>query len=61
MPFHRLRAPKLEAFLTEDGRGWGARAAEAIPAGTFVVEYIGELIDDAEVERGGKTETWMCV
>ena len=24
---------------------------ERIPAGTFIVEYIGEIIDDAESER----------
>jgi hypothetical protein len=30
---------------------WGVRAAEAIPAGSFVCEYAGELIDEKEERR----------
>ena len=39
-PFHLLAIPRLRAFHTGD-RGWGIRADQFIPAGTFVVEYTG--------------------
>ena len=39
-PFHLLPVPKTELFLT-DNRGWGVKAAEQIPRGTFIVEYAG--------------------
>jgi len=32
------------------GRGWGARTLLDIPQGSFVCEYIGELITDAEAD-----------
>ncbi|XP_006647777.1 histone-lysine N-methyltransferase SUVR5 [Oryza brachyantha] len=50
---------KLEIFRTEN-RGWAVRAAEPIPQGTFVCEYIGEVLkvkDDGairNVEREAK-------
>ncbi|KAK8545156.1 hypothetical protein V6N12_026001 [Hibiscus sabdariffa] len=31
--------------------GWGAEAAEPIRKGDFVIEYIGEVIDDAQCEK----------
>ncbi|XP_044030664.1 histone-lysine N-methyltransferase SETMAR [Siniperca chuatsi] len=34
---------RLEVYSTKN-RGWGVRALEAIPHGTFVCEYAGELI-----------------
>uniref|UniRef100_A0A0D9VK21 Histone-lysine N-methyltransferase n=1 Tax=Leersia perrieri TaxID=77586 RepID=A0A0D9VK21_9ORYZ len=34
---------KLELFRTEN-KGWAVRAAEPIPQGTFVCEYIGEVL-----------------
>jgi hypothetical protein len=49
-PFHLLPLPPMEVFLTSD-KGWGVRAAAPIPRGTFVCEYAGEVIDDAEVAR----------
>lgn len=33
------------------GPGFGLIADEAIQAGEFVIEYVGEVIDDAECER----------
>jgi hypothetical protein len=39
-PFHQLEAPRMQTFLTAN-RGWGVRAAEVIPKGTFIVEYAG--------------------
>lgn len=34
-------------FKTQN-RGWALKTREAIPAGSFVIEYTGELIDEAE-------------
>ncbi|KAJ1656997.1 hypothetical protein IWQ61_003522 [Dispira simplex] len=36
--------PHLEIFKTRD-RGWGVRATEPIPKGTFIAEYVGEVIN----------------
>ena len=30
--------------------GWGVRPLSAIPKGSFVCEYVGELISDSEAE-----------
>lgn len=49
-PFYRLETPKLEMVLTKN-KGWGVQASEAIEKGTFVVEYAGEVIDEAEMSR----------
>lgn len=40
-PFHKLRPPRMEAFLTGNGRGWGVRAAQPVSKGDFIVEYAG--------------------
>jgi len=42
--------PAMEPFHTV-GRGWGLRTLEDIKAGQFVIEYVGEIIDDAEYKR----------
>ncbi|XP_012235708.1 histone-lysine N-methyltransferase NSD2 isoform X2 [Linepithema humile] len=39
--------PAMEPFHTV-GRGWGLRTLEDIQAGQFVIEYVGEVIDEAE-------------
>ena len=64
-PFHLLRSPRTRRVATQ-GRGWGLVAAERIAAGTFVVEYIGEILDDASCEarlwsdkRSGETNFYM--
>nr|DAD21781.1 TPA_asm: hypothetical protein HUJ06_023244 [Nelumbo nucifera] len=41
---------KLEVFKTEN-KGWAVRAGEAISRGTFVCEYIGEVLTDQEAKR----------
>lgn len=41
---------RLEVYGTED-RGWGVRTLEAIPCGTFVCEYAGEVISFEEARR----------
>lgn len=46
---NRRPTPKFSfcLFKTAD-RGWALKAREAIPAGSFVIEYTGELIDQTE-------------
>ncbi|XP_022857934.1 histone-lysine N-methyltransferase, H3 lysine-36 specific-like [Olea europaea var. sylvestris] len=41
---------KLEIFKTEK-KGWAVRAREAILRGSFVCEYIGEIIDEQEANN----------
>ncbi|KAL5752788.1 hypothetical protein ACOSQ2_023295 [Xanthoceras sorbifolium] len=41
---------KLEVFKTEN-KGWGVRAGEVILRGTFVCEYIGEVLDEQEANN----------
>ncbi|GKU99115.1 hypothetical protein SLEP1_g12009 [Rubroshorea leprosula] len=41
---------KLEVFKTEN-KGWGVRAGEPILCGTFVCEYIGEILDYQEANK----------
>ena len=41
----RNRAPVV-ARPAGESKGWGLFAAEPIPAGTFVIEYVGEVLDD---------------
>ncbi|XP_029287905.1 histone-lysine N-methyltransferase SETMAR [Cottoperca gobio] len=41
---------RLEVYSTEI-RGWGVRTLEAIPHGTFVCEYAGEVISFEEARR----------
>ncbi|KAL2333658.1 hypothetical protein Fmac_014871 [Flemingia macrophylla] len=44
---------KLEVFKTEN-KGWAVRAGEAILRGTFVCEYIGEVLDKREAHNRRK-------
>ncbi|KAJ1436574.1 Zinc finger C2H2-type [Sesbania bispinosa] len=44
---------KLEVFKTEK-KGWGVRAGEAIMRGTFVCEYIGEVLHEQEAHNRRK-------
>ena len=46
-----MPAPKIKKFLTKNGCGWAVKALEPIPANTFVVEYCGEMLDDAACEQ----------
>ncbi|XP_013409361.1 uncharacterized protein LOC106172957 isoform X1 [Lingula anatina] len=41
---------RLQLFRT-NGRGWGVRTLQDVPQGTFICEYIGELISDSEADR----------
>ncbi|OAD57248.1 Histone-lysine N-methyltransferase, H3 lysine-36 and H4 lysine-20 specific, partial [Eufriesea mexicana] len=48
--FVRRQYPAMEPFHTV-GRGWGLRSLEPIKVGQFVIEYVGEVIDEAEYKR----------
>jgi len=47
---------KLEIFKTEN-KGWAVRAAEPIPQGTFVCEYVGEVVKDDDATRNVESDT----
>ncbi|KAG8447467.1 hypothetical protein GDO86_014817 [Hymenochirus boettgeri] len=40
---------RLQLFRTKS-KGWGVRTLQDIPLGTFVCEYVGELISDSEAD-----------
>ncbi|KAM4608028.1 histone-lysine N-methyltransferase EHMT1-like isoform 1-T1 [Polymixia lowei] len=44
-----LRA-RLQLYRTQK-MGWGVRAMQDIPQGTFICEYVGEIITDAEADK----------
>ncbi|KAH7981762.1 hypothetical protein HPB52_001072 [Rhipicephalus sanguineus] len=39
------------SLVRTPGRGWGLLTSQALAAGDFVMEYVGELIDEEECER----------
>jgi euchromatic histone-lysine N-methyltransferase len=41
---------KLQIFKTKK-KGWGVRSHNRIPAGSFVCEYLGEIIDDEQAVK----------
>ncbi|KAL1213432.1 Histone-lysine N-methyltransferase, H3 lysine-9 specific SUVH6 [Cardamine amara subsp. amara] len=49
---------KLEIFKTES-RGWGVRSLNSIPSGSFICEYIGELVEDAEAEKRTSNDEYL--
>ncbi|KAL3682218.1 hypothetical protein R1sor_000240 [Riccia sorocarpa] len=42
---------KLQKFFTHEGKGWGLRTVEQLPAGAFMCEYIGEILTNMEQEE----------
>lgn len=46
---------RLQAFKTKN-MGWGVRALQYIPSGSFVCEYVAELISDQEAQRRSNDE-----
>ncbi|KAG5044411.1 hypothetical protein JHK87_008326 [Glycine soja] len=42
-------ACKLQVFSTREGKGWGLRTLEDLPKGTFVCEYVGEILTNMEL------------
>lgn len=45
---------QLCIFRTDNGRGWGVRTRRAIKKGTFVTQYVGEVINNEEAEKRGR-------
>ncbi|XP_058061813.1 histone-lysine N-methyltransferase ash1 [Anopheles bellator] len=43
-------APGLERFMTEE-KGWGIRSKEPIRKGTFIMEYLGEVVTEKEFKE----------
>ncbi|EEC11008.1 histone-lysine N-methyltransferase, bat/ehmt, putative [Ixodes scapularis] len=45
--------PSARTFLLfrTRGKGWGVRTLQDIPRGTFVCEYIGEILSDSEADK----------
>lgn len=41
---------RFQVFRTA-GKGWGLRSVLSIPKGSFVCEYIGEIISDSEADH----------
>lgn len=48
--FEKRLYPPLKVYCT-DGRGWGLICENEIKSGAFIIEYVGEVIDDAEFQR----------
>lgn len=48
--FEKRQYPNLEPHRTA-GKGWGLRTLEFIRKDQFVIEYVGEMIDDVECQR----------
>ncbi|KAH7651930.1 histone H3-K9 methyltransferase plant protein [Dioscorea alata] len=46
---HGIKIP-LEVFKTRS-RGWGVRSLSSIQSGSFICEYIGELLQESEAEQ----------
>ncbi|KAI0496368.1 hypothetical protein KFK09_022684 [Dendrobium nobile] len=46
---------QLEIFKTR-GRGWGVRSLKSITSGSFICEYVGELLQDGEAEQRSNDE-----
>ncbi|KAK4393383.1 Histone-lysine N-methyltransferase SUVR5 [Sesamum angolense] len=49
--FTYITKPLLDQSLVLESEGWAVRARETILRGTFVCEYIGEVIDEKEAMR----------
>ncbi|KAI9082985.1 hypothetical protein K1719_035128 [Acacia pycnantha] len=54
---HGIKLP-LEIYKTEK-KGWGVRSLCSIPSGSFVCEYIGELLEDKEAEKRSGLDEYL--
>jgi histone-lysine N-methyltransferase ASH1L len=50
-----LSTVAVERFMTQE-KGWGIRARSAVAAGTFIMEYLGEVVSDREFKRRMQTD-----
>ncbi|XP_028770680.1 probable inactive histone-lysine N-methyltransferase SUVR1 [Neltuma alba] len=42
---------KLQVFFTGEGKGWGLRTLEDLPRGSFICEYVGEILTNMELHE----------
>lgn len=49
---------QLEIFKTKT-KGWGVRSLNTIPSGSFICEYTGELLEDAEAEKRTNNDEYL--
>ncbi|XP_055959546.1 probable inactive histone-lysine N-methyltransferase SUVR2 isoform X2 [Mercurialis annua] len=42
---------QLQVFFTPEGKGWGLRTLDKLPKGTFVCEYVGEILTGKELQE----------
>ncbi|KAL3696625.1 hypothetical protein R1sor_010701 [Riccia sorocarpa] len=47
----------FQIFFTHDGKGWGLRTLEQLPAGAFVCECVGEILTNMEQEERNNNAT----
>lgn len=40
-----------QVYWTKEGKGWGLRTLEDLPPGTFVCEYVGEILTSSEMKE----------
>ncbi|KAM7252481.1 hypothetical protein ACFE04_024364 [Oxalis oulophora] len=40
---------QLQVFMTQGGKGWGVRPLKSLPKGSFVCEYVGEILTNTEL------------
>ncbi|XP_014272236.1 histone-lysine N-methyltransferase NSD3 isoform X1 [Halyomorpha halys] len=48
--FEKKNYPNLTPYKTET-RGWGLKTLDPIPKGGFIIEYVGEMIDEEEYRK----------
>ncbi|XP_011038472.1 PREDICTED: histone-lysine N-methyltransferase SUVR4 isoform X3 [Populus euphratica] len=39
----------LQVFMTPQGKGWGLRTLQDLPKGSFICEYVGEILTNTEL------------
>ena len=44
-----MNVSSFQVFLTNGKKGWGLRAAEELPRGAFICEYVGEILTNNEL------------
>lgn len=50
--FYFLLFPQI--FYTSENKGWGVRTLDELPRGTFVCEYVGEILTNDELYERNK-------
>ncbi|VVC34203.1 Zinc finger, PHD-type,Zinc finger, RING-type,PWWP domain,Zinc finger, FYVE/PHD-type,SET [Cinara cedri] len=48
--FEKQLGPQLATFLTEN-KGWGVKTLENIKHGSFIIEYVGDLLNNEEFKK----------